>query len=465
MATPLPELLNITVPYQKQCGERAEDDAEVGSGLVWMGTGLVIAASFVSCFGVNLQKWAHNVNEAWAPEERVSMYKNWRWWLGIGCMILASVLDMVALPFVPLSRVAALGASTIVANIIITPLFLKEKLTGHDIVGCIITVAGTAIACYWGASGESDLDSYCILLYFEEGMFIAFISVVFGALAVLLYFVEGFRRMEHKAFAAGIVGGPGQPDQFEAIWIHENLDVVLALPKDPHFIFVTNLGPQFYPCVHATFGGVIGAQSVMFAKAVVLFLGNAARAEETGSSVGYMFLFLIPTVLCVMFQIKFLNIALKIYRDAIFILPVYQAWWICTGVGSGLIFYKEYRDINGGAIAAFVCGLLLALSGLVVLAKRKSRTDPKAVVALHPAIDPNNIDLLERAPSSDKEKDVELPGENEKEKDPTDNEQDLPRSPGDVHLDAKEDHPEPAEGAPQPLLNNAEPTSPPHAPM
>lgn len=37
---------------------------------------------------------------------------------------------MAALPFVPQSRVAALGATGIVANVIITPLFLGEKVRG-----------------------------------------------------------------------------------------------------------------------------------------------------------------------------------------------------------------------------------------------------------------------------------------------------------------------------------------------
>ncbi|KAJ9459101.1 hypothetical protein DIPPA_07998 [Diplonema papillatum] len=115
----------------------------------------------------------------------------------------------------------------------------------------------------------------------------------------------------------------------------------------------------------------------------------------------YLLIFLVPTVVCVWFQIKYLNVALKIYCDAIFVLPVYQSFWICTGVGSGLIFYQEYRDITGMRIAGFIIGLTIALSGLAVLARRKSR--PRAArrlddKAAHDA-DPPGAEAVPRSPS------------------------------------------------------------------
>eukprot|EP01064_Diplonema_japonicum_P030888 TRINITY_DN5366_c0_g1_i1.p1 TRINITY_DN5366_c0_g1~~TRINITY_DN5366_c0_g1_i1.p1 ORF type:complete len:461 (+),score=48.11 TRINITY_DN5366_c0_g1_i1:32-1384(+) len=355
-----------------ECGTHV-DNKTVSGGLVAMGTILVVVASFISCFGVNLQKWAHNINESKLPENRKPMLKNWRWWLGILAMILGSVMDMAALLFVPLSRVAALGASTIVANIIITPIFLKEKLTHHDFIGCIVTVIGTAVACYFGAGAESDLDSACLLSYFREPLFIMYGLLVALFLLVLFYFIEGFRRLNSNAKTQGLIGGPDQPPDLETVWIHDNLETVAQIPRDKYFVFVTSWGPQFYPCVHAVYAGTIGAQSVMFAKAVLIFLKNSIKNEETTNSVLYLFLFLVPTVFCLWNQIKYLNEALKIYCDAIFVLPVYQALWICTGIASGLIFYKEYNSVKGYKSGLFVGGIVVALLGLGILANRKSR--------------------------------------------------------------------------------------------
>jgi len=49
--------------------------------------------------------------------------------LGMGCMIAGSLMDLAALPFIPQSRVAVLGSTGIIFNVLITPLFLGEKLT------------------------------------------------------------------------------------------------------------------------------------------------------------------------------------------------------------------------------------------------------------------------------------------------------------------------------------------------
>ena len=134
----------------------------------------------------------------------------------------------------------------------------------------------------------------------------------------------------------------------------------------------------------------------------------------------------VPTLFCLWNQLQFLNVALQIYCDAIFVLPVYQAMWICAGISSGLIFYQvnvpkitpppfppspcqlfstehkhkkmttlkikikkklpftntphtmppppqEYRNIEGLNIAMFSIGLVLTLAGLGILGCRKSK--------------------------------------------------------------------------------------------
>ncbi|KAJ9459104.1 putative magnesium transporter NIPA8 [Diplonema papillatum] len=355
------------------CADQGDSDRDgVGTPLVAMGTLLVIGASFVSCFGVNLQKLAHNKNLSLPIEERKSMYRMWQWWLGIVAMIMGSVMDMAALPFVPMSRVAALGASTMVANIMITPIFLKETLTSHDLIGCLLAVAGTTIACVFGAGEEHTVTSECLLTYFTAFLFFVYGGVVIVALMALYYFIIGFRRMEKALVRAGAI-----EDKLECVWLHENLECLDGIPRDKYFVFVTFFGPQFYPCVHAIYAGTIGAQSVMFAKAVLKFLGNAVygtEGEGAGSSVAYTLLFLVPTVLCLWNQIHYLNASLILYRDALFVLPVYQALWVSMGILSGLFFYQEYREIQHVDAILFAVGCLVSMVGLVVLARRESKT-------------------------------------------------------------------------------------------
>eukprot|EP01064_Diplonema_japonicum_P029099 TRINITY_DN4628_c0_g1_i1.p1 TRINITY_DN4628_c0_g1~~TRINITY_DN4628_c0_g1_i1.p1 ORF type:complete len:456 (+),score=76.42 TRINITY_DN4628_c0_g1_i1:55-1422(+) len=370
----------VLTPWDNMTEECGADEASGGSGeedavstpLVAMGTLLVIGASFISCFGVNLQKLAHNKNAMLPVEERVVMYKMWQWWLGIFAMVMGSIMDMAALPFVPLSRVAALGASTMVANIVITPVFLKETLTRHDLAGCVLAVSGTVIACLFGAGSESKVTTPCLLKYFTNPLFIMYFAFVTIFIVTLYYFIVGFRRMQATLVRMEIV-----EDTLECVWLHANLEKLEGVPRDPKFTFVTKFGPQFYPCVHAVYAGTIGAQSVMFAKAVLKFLGNAIYSNEdsTLTSLGYVCLFLVPTVVCLWNQITYLNISLQIYRDALFVLPVYQALWVSAGILSGLFFYQEYREIKNLNAALFGLGCFVSMAGLVVLARRESLTE------------------------------------------------------------------------------------------
>ena len=206
------DLLNVTALV---CDPgKQEEKSSISTPLVAMGTLLVLGASFISCFGVNLQKLAHNKNTARVLEERKNMYLMWQWWLGIIAMVMGSVMDMAALPFVPLSRVAALGASTMVANIIITPLFLKETLTKHDLCGCALAVAGTVIACLFGAGKEHAVSSPCLLSYFSAPLFVLYATVVTILLAFLYYHIICFKKKQRAMVNAGII-----EDTLECVWV------------------------------------------------------------------------------------------------------------------------------------------------------------------------------------------------------------------------------------------------------
>lgn len=352
------------------CGDTNGDENTVAVGLQIMGTIMVITASFISTFGVNLQKWAHNKNTEIPLEERKPMMKNWRWWTGMVCMITGSLFDLAALPFVPQSRVAALGAVGIVANVIVTPLFLGEEVTRHDIVGCVVVCVGCTIACVFGAATEPEIDSSCLLDYFAAGLFIFYAVSLVASLLVMYYLIHGF-----QVVVARLVEAEECPnDTFDCVWAHRNRGTCEKYTDDMWpFCYITKYGAQFYPFLVAAFGGMCGANSIMFAKAVLIFLKNAASGDA--SSAGYLMLFLIPFGACLFLQVTFLNKSLQIYPDALFVLPCYQSFWIVFGIAAGLIFYKEYQQLEGWHIFLFALGVIISLVGVKILAMRNSKTD------------------------------------------------------------------------------------------
>lgn len=365
-----------TAAAAADCASRGMPDgpepSSVTNTMLIVGTLLVIGASFVSCFGLNMQKLSHNHTASLPVAQRRSVYRCWRWWTGLVLLVLGSAMDVAALPFIPLSRVAALGSSSLVANIIITPAFLKERISRHDLVGCGVAVIGTSIACYFGAVREPQLDTECMLRYLTEAAFVAYMCLVGAFCGMLAYLAIGFRRRQKLAEHAGIIGGTDQPMALECVWAHNNSGLLRDLPHDASFPYVTRCGPQFYPTVHAAFAGTVGAQSVMFAKALAISLGQVIAGRDTVRSAKLAAGLLLPTCGCLWGQIAFLNEALRIYCDAVFVLPVYQAFWVTWGIASGLIFYEEYRRVPQRHIAMFVVGVSTCLGGLFILSRRKS---------------------------------------------------------------------------------------------
>eukprot|EP00658_Telonema_sp_P-2_P036166 TRINITY_DN26213_c0_g1_i1.p1 TRINITY_DN26213_c0_g1~~TRINITY_DN26213_c0_g1_i1.p1 ORF type:complete len:545 (-),score=93.48 TRINITY_DN26213_c0_g1_i1:96-1730(-) len=353
-----------------ECNGTSTDSPTVATGLVIMGTVMVIAASFVSVCGINVQKLAHNLNQGKAKEDRISMVKDIRWWGGFLLMVGGSLLDLIALPFVPQSRVSALGASGIVANVIITPLFLKETPTRYDWIGCGVVTAGCTLATIFGASTEPDLTAHCLLEFFTAPAFVVYFLIITLMLCGLMYLIEGFRRKKNAVIAAQLT----ENDVFQTKWACEHrdqVDSVIQYQGRRLFWYGSARGPTFYPVVHAGFAGIAGAQSIMLAKAVLILLKDAF----SGSGYAGLLLvaFLVPFALCLWLQITFLNIGLKIYPDALFVLPVYQSFWIVFGIASGLIFYQEYKDLTPFGYAMFFLGVAISLVGVAILSKRTSR--------------------------------------------------------------------------------------------
>jgi len=126
--------------------------------------------------------------------------------------------------------------------------------------------------------------------------------------------------------------------------------------------------PKFYPVIYTAFAGTAGAQSIMFAKATLEMLVTAAQGQ---SSAWWLFTCLPPFALCLWCQVNFLNQALKLY-DAMFVVPVYQTFWIVMGILSGLIFYQEYRNFNTTRTVGFIVGCLVNLVGIYIMGQRKN---------------------------------------------------------------------------------------------
>jgi len=77
---------------------------------------------------------------------------------------------------------------------------------------------------------------------------------------------------------------------------------------------------------------------------------------------------------CVYFQIRWLNAGLKRF-DVSYCVPVFQSFWICVSVVSGMIFYHEYVGMSADQAALFVFAVLVTIAGVVGLSQRNVHSD------------------------------------------------------------------------------------------
>lgn len=102
---------------------------------------IAVVAAFASIFGVNLQKYSHS-REATRAVQRPYHLRP-LWWVGMICVVSASLGDFLALGFAPQTLVASLGGgSTILGNCLLSRFWLKQALYITDIVGVLFVTLG-----------------------------------------------------------------------------------------------------------------------------------------------------------------------------------------------------------------------------------------------------------------------------------------------------------------------------------
>jgi multidrug transporter EmrE-like cation transporter len=109
-----------------------------------IGGAIAVVAAFASIFGVNLQKYSHDKEELRANPRPYHLRPIW--WVGMICVVAASLGDFFALGFAPQTLVASLGGgSTILGNCLLSRFWLKPSLYITDITGVALVTVGVVI--------------------------------------------------------------------------------------------------------------------------------------------------------------------------------------------------------------------------------------------------------------------------------------------------------------------------------
>lgn len=118
---------------------------------------------------------------------------------------------------------------------------------------------------------------------------------------------------------------------------------------------------------YAAAGGLVGSCSVLFGKTVTeIIKPGLIDGDGTAWSHFATYLILIAMGGTLFIQMKGLNKGLE-YHPAVYIVPVYQTFWILGSIVGGGLYFKEFENLSQLGVVMFTIGVLTVIGGVFVL--------------------------------------------------------------------------------------------------
>jgi Magnesium transporter NIPA len=272
------------------------------------------------------------------------------WWLGLSCVIFGAIADFSALGFASQIIVASLGASTLLSNIWAAPYFSGEILTRRDVLATLTIFTGTAISIAF-ANHEEQTYSFDQLFEFYQAPRFFFYVLMILTIVGLTY--RTMTRIEDS------IDAPSLPDD------HPDLTLIRRLSQYP---WGRTLLLDFTRFGFAAISGITGAHTVMFAKGLALLV-HESFTEMWSSYATYLLLLALGCTISL--QIRWLNAGLEQF-DALYVIPVFQSFWIAFSIISGMIVYHESESMTWLQLGLFGVGVSITLTGVTILSQRSN---------------------------------------------------------------------------------------------
>ncbi|OQS01629.1 hypothetical protein ACHHYP_00533 [Achlya hypogyna] len=312
--------------------------------------GFVISVvfSFLASVGINLQKKALKQNELKAQEANTAPLPPFRlplWTLGFVLILTGSLLDFVAFGLAPQSLLAPLAALTLVWNMLLAPCFNKERLTRKDIWATLVIFVGATLAVVFASHNSPSYTLDDLKVLYENTYTVVYFVIVL--ILILLHYAV-IKCVEHLNLSSSRhrMINVGKP----AVWSTVRL------------------------VAYSGMGGLMGGQSVLFAKSTAELVKSAINGGDCFAH-PETYAIIVALGFCLVLQMHFLNGGLVNY-DALSVVPIYQAYWIISGVMGGAIYFQEIRSFSEFQATMFVLGILTTIGGVALLAQRSLSTPP-----------------------------------------------------------------------------------------
>lgn len=280
--------------------------------LWWLfGVFLSIIASILSNLGVNLQKLSmmRESRDKAASKKRL-FYTQPMWQMGLLTVVIGSVGDFVALGFAPQSLMTPVGGFTLVCNAVFAHYFLSEKLTFRDKIGTMNIILGIIVLAVFGAKSNTSYTVEELLHMYQQSAFIVYVVLTTITVCSLYWLYLKCHRIE-KEFGKG----------------HAKYQKL----------------KKFHPLTCSALSGCLGAQSILCAKSVAeMFKESVAGNMQFDKVSAWLIVF--AMIFFIFSQIHWLARGLESF-DAVYIVPVFQCFFISVAVIGGAVYFREFDDM------------------------------------------------------------------------------------------------------------------------
>ncbi|BGP51454.1 hypothetical protein JCM10450v2_007396 [Rhodotorula kratochvilovae] len=238
------------------------------------------------------------------------------WLLGFACQNVGEFGNFLAFGFAPPSVVAPLGMVSLIANVFLAPLIVREPFRRKDLIGVVIAVVGGATVVYASRSNDKKLTPDEFVEAISRPLFIAYAVLSTVCMSTLAYLSQ------------------------------------------------TKLGDR-YVLIDLSLCALAGAFTVLSTKAISSFL-NLLFLRMFSFWITYpVLLVLISTGLM---QVNFVNKSLQRFESRIVVPTQYMTFALSTIVGSAIL-YRDFEGVALPSLVNFVFGCVISGLGVYLLTR------------------------------------------------------------------------------------------------
>ena len=292
---------------------------------VWVGVLCAIIGNTLNGVSFQMQRYVHANNAHREPYVKFPL-----WWIGLICMLTGEIGNMIAYGLAPASLVSPLGVVGIVANAILSRVFLKEVIPTRGVIGIVCSVAGSVLVVLGAPESDVSTSIYENVVSWEG----------LGLLCVVL---------------------------LGCAYIMNPLRLTIAISDD----FANT-----YVVCYCTVCSLCGAVTVTSSKVVSTALTQAVNGDYTefisGETRWLTYTLAIGMIIFNMYQIRVLNIAL-IHFESTQVMPVYYIIFTSVSIATGMVVFHEtsFDPVVQKALL-FACGVALAFVGVYLINSEKT---------------------------------------------------------------------------------------------